>query len=86
MLRNIASTLADQFDHPLLAGFIIFGALLIALGFALNAVSLPGVPQITAGWLAVYGILSLGLGTAAYLILFVAKYVSIARDKAGPAA
>lgn len=86
MARYFASLLSDYFDHPILGLLLLVSALLFVVAGAVSAVDVPGVPPIAAGWFAIYAIVAGTLGLAGYLVLYVSRGVSIARDMAGPGA
>jgi hypothetical protein len=86
MLQYFNSLLSEYFDHPILGLMLVISAILFAIAGLLSAVTIPGVPEIAAGWFAIYGIGSGTLGLFGYLVLYVSRGISIARDMAGPGA
>ncbi|MFC7141558.1 hypothetical protein ACFQMA_17180 [Halosimplex aquaticum] len=86
MIRHFASLLSDYFDHPILGLLLLVSAFLFAVAGVLSVVDVPGVPPIAAGWFAIYGVGAGTLGLFGYLVLYVSRGISIARDKTGPGA
>jgi|GEM_PF-2810839 len=86
MARYFASLLSDNFDHPILGLLLLISVFLFVVAGVLSVVDVPGIPPIAAAWFAIYAIGSGSLGLLGYLILYVSRGISIARDRAGPGA
>jgi len=86
MARYFASLLSDNFDHPILGLMLLISVFLFVVAGVLSVVDVPGVPAIASGWFAIYGICAGSLGLFGYLVLYVSRAISIARDRAGPGA
>lgn len=92
-MKYITSAYSDRFKHPILAGVLSFAIFFFALAIALEltapfTIPFTGreVPPFAAGFFGVFGTLTATMGLLAYAALFAAKFVSILRDRAGPAA
>lgn len=92
-MRAVTAAFADWFKHPVLAAVLISGAVLFLIAGGLDVVTpftIPvvsrQVPRFAAAFFGMFAILTSAIGVLAYGILFVAKAVSLLRDRMGPAA
>lgn len=92
-MRYLASLYSDRFKHPIFAAALTAAAVLF-VSAALVQMAAPfdipvwgrEVPPFMAAFLGVFGTMALGIGALAYGVLFVAKFVSIVRDRMAPTA
>jgi hypothetical protein len=82
MLTYVKSAIASHFDHPVLGLMYIVAVTLTVVGLLIEILSSWGIG---AGFFAVFAVFFALVGSLGYLILFVGKGISLARDRVGPA-
>lgn len=78
MFKYISSALWTRFEHPLLVSMFIFAGILLGIGAVIEAF---GTHELAAAFFGVYAVLVAFIGVIGYVLLFVARYVSVVRDR-----
>lgn len=88
MLEYARRAIASQFNHPLLGLMFTIAGLLALSGGSLQLLINAGLSdwRLGGGFFAVFATFFTLLGVIGYLVLYVGKYISIMRDRLGPAA
>lgn len=90
MFTYVKNTFAEKFDHPIMAAMYVIAAFLAVLGAVFWYVTRPyfGFPNsdVTIGFFGVYAVFFASIGSIAYGILYLARFISRMRDRMGPTA
>lgn len=84
MFKYLASSYARRFEHPMLAFLLTIAGVLAAIGLALDMTGAFGLHGTVPAFFGVFAIFAGGLALSTYLAIFVAKRVSVMRDRAAP--
>lgn len=87
MFEYTRRAIASRFDHPVLGLMFLIAGLMAVSGLLLRVLITMGLSEwrIGAGFLAVFGTFFALIGTIGYGVLFLARFISVARDSVGPA-
>lgn len=80
-MRYVTSALYSRFDHPLLVGLYLLAGVFALFGVLVQQFTASGV---AAGFFAVYAIVTAGLATIGYAMIFVVRRLSEIRDGIAP--
>lgn len=78
MFKYISSVLWSRFEHPLLVSMFLAAGVLLAIGGVIQAT---GVNDTAAAFFGVYAVMAAAVGVIGYALLYVARYVSIVRER-----
>lgn len=88
MFEYTRQAIAFRFDHPILGLMFLISGLMTVGGLLVQTLIGMGLLDwgTVAGFLAVFATFFALIGLIGYGVLFLVKFISVARDRVGPAA
>lgn len=88
MFEYFRAGFANKFNHPILALIFVIGGIFALLGGLVQILIELGYTEwsLGAAFFGVYAVFMATIALTSYTVILLARYISIARDKVGPAA
>lgn len=88
MFKHARNAFVNRFAHPILVLMYVIAGVCAVVGVGIQLLAEQGIGswEMGAAFFGVYVVFFASVATVGYLVVYAAKYVSVLRDRMGPAA